>query len=93
MLRVIPQAKNFLERHARLAYEPKGEARPPHELAARASHSHYSRGEVPQGALDPDARDRRVSLIAANGRSSAMASTIDKFVIDVGTIGKHISRT
>jgi len=34
-----------------LAYQPKGEGRPPHELAARASRSHYARGQVPEGGL------------------------------------------
>jgi phage terminase large subunit GpA-like protein len=73
-----------------LAYEPKGEARPPHELAARASRSHYSRGEVPEGALvltlGIDCQlDRCEWQLIGHGEHYR------KFVIDIGTIGKHIS--
>jgi phage terminase large subunit GpA-like protein len=73
-----------------LAYQPKGDARPPHELAARASRSHYGRGEVPEGALiltcGVDVQLDRVEWqVIGHGEG------FRKFVIDVGVIGKHIS--
>ena len=71
-------------------YEAKGEGRPPEELAARAAKSHYARGEVPKGALiltlGVDCQlDRCEWQVIAHGEHNR------KFVIDVGTIGKHIS--
>ena len=71
-------------------YQPKGEARPPHELAARAARSHYARGEVPEGALiltlGIDCQLDRVEWqLIGHGEHYR------KYVIDIGTIGKHIS--
>ena len=71
-------------------YEAKGEGRPPEELAARAAKSHYARGEVPKGALiltlGVDCQlDRCEWQVIGHGEHYR------KFVIDVGTIGKHIS--
>ena len=71
-------------------YEAKGEGRPPEELAARAAKSHYARGEVPKGALiltlGVDCQlDRCEWQVIGHGEHCR------KFVIDVGTIGKHIS--
>jgi phage terminase large subunit GpA-like protein len=73
-----------------LAYQPKGEARPPHELAARSSRSAYGRGEVPEGALiltcGVDCQlDRIEWQVIGHGEG------FQKFVIDVGAIAKHIS--
>ena len=73
-----------------LAYQPKGDARPPAELAARAARSGYGRGEVPPGALiltlGVDVQlDRIEWQLIGHGEH------YKKFVIDVGTIGKHIS--
>lgn len=72
------------------AYQPKGEARPPAELAARAARSHYSRGEVPQGCLvltlGVDVQlDRCEWVLLGHGEH------FQKFVIDIGTVGRHIS--
>ena len=72
------------------AYQPKGEGRPPEELAARAARSPYARGEVPQGALvltlGIDCQlDRCEWQVIGHGEHYR------KFVIDVGTIGKHVS--
>ena len=72
------------------AYEAKGEGRPPEELAARAAKSHYERGAVPQGALiltlGIDCQlDRCEWVLLGHGEH------YKRFVIDCGTIGKHIS--
>jgi len=72
------------------AYQPKGTSRPPHELAARASQSSYARGQVPEGALiltlGVDCQlDRIEWQLIGHGEHYR------KFVIDIGTIGKHIS--
>ena len=72
------------------AWQPKGEARPPAELAARAARSPYARGEVPHGALvltlGIDCQlDRCEWQVIGHGEHYR------KFVIDVGTIGKHVS--
>jgi phage terminase large subunit GpA-like protein len=82
--------KTFWNDTLGLAYEPKGEARPPHELAARASRSQYARGEVPEGALvltlGIDCQLDRVEWqVVAHGEGYR------RFVIDIGTVGKHIS--
>ena len=71
-------------------FEDKGTARPPQELFARASRSHYARGEVPQGALiltcGIDVQLDRVELqVIGHGEY------YHKFVVDVATIGKHFS--
>jgi len=71
-------------------YEAKGEGRPPEELAARAAKSHYERGSVPQGALvltlGIDSQlDRIEWTLLGHGEQYR------RFVIDCGTIGKHIS--
>ena len=71
-------------------YEAKGEGRPPEELAARAAKSHYERGSVPQGALiltlGIDCQLDRVEwTLLGHGEHYR------RFVIDCGTIGKHIS--
>jgi phage terminase large subunit GpA-like protein len=73
-----------------LAFQPKGDARPPTELFARASQSSYSRGEIPEGSLvltlGVDCQLDRVEwLLLGHGEH------YQKFVIDCGTIGKHIS--
>ena len=70
-------------------YEAKGEGRPPEELAARAAKSHYERGSVPQGALiltlGIDVQLDRVEwTLLGHGEHYR------RFVIDCGTIGKHI---
>ena len=72
------------------AYEAKGEGRPPEELAARATKSHYERGSVPQRALiltlGIDVQlDRIEWTLLGHGEHYR------RFVIDCGTIGKHIS--
>jgi phage terminase large subunit GpA-like protein len=71
-------------------YEAKNEGRPPEELAARAAKSHYERGSVPQGALiltlGIDCQLDRVEwTLLGHGEHYR------RFVIDCGTIGKHIS--
>jgi phage terminase large subunit GpA-like protein len=71
-------------------YVDKGEARPPVELHARASQSHYARGEVPQGCLvltlGVDCQFDRVEwLLLGHGENYR------KFVVDCGMVGKHIS--
>jgi phage terminase large subunit GpA-like protein len=72
------------------AYQPKGDARPATELAVRAEMSHYARGEVPRGALvlalGVDAQLDRVEW-----QLIGFGEHYQKFVIDIGTIGKHIS--
>ena len=73
-----------------VAFRPRGEATPPVELAARASRSHYARGEVPEGALvltlGIDVQlDRLEWQLLAHGEGYR------RFVIDVGTIGKHVA--
>ena len=72
-------------------YEAKGEGRPPDELAARATKSHYATGTVPQGALISSRLASTVSLIASNGMLLGHGEHYRRFVIDCGTIGKHIS--
>jgi phage terminase large subunit GpA-like protein len=73
-----------------LAYQPKGDARPATELAARASQSHYARGTVPQDALvlclGVDCQLDRVEW-----QLIGFGEHYKKFVVDIGTIGKHIS--
>ncbi len=71
-------------------YEAKNEGRQPEELAARAAKSHYERGSVPQGALiltlGIDCQLDRVEwTLLGHGEHYR------RFVIDCGTIGKHIS--
>jgi phage terminase large subunit GpA-like protein len=71
-------------------YEDKGDARPPHELAARAERSHYARGQVPPGALiltlGIDCQlDHCEWLLLGFGEGYR------RFVIDCGTVLKHIS--
>jgi len=72
------------------AYEVQGTGRPWEELKARAAKSHYSRGTVPQGALiltiGVDCQLDRVEWVAlAHGRQ------FKRYVVDYGTISKHIS--
>jgi phage terminase large subunit GpA-like protein len=72
------------------AYQPKGDARPPTELAARAERSHYARGQVPQGALilalGVDCQlDRCECLLVGFGEGYR------RYVVDCGTVLKHIS--
>jgi phage terminase large subunit GpA-like protein len=73
-----------------VAYEPKGEARPPYELAARASRSHYARGEVPEGALILTL-GIDVQLDRCEWQLLGHGEHYQRFVVDVGVIGKHIS--
>jgi phage terminase large subunit GpA-like protein len=82
--------KTFSNDTLGLAYEPKGEARPPHELAARASRSHYSRGEIPEGALVLTL-GIDVQLDRCEWQVIGHGEHYRKFVIDVGTIGRHVS--
>lgn len=72
------------------AYQPKGEARPPQELAARASRSHYARGEVPEGALVLTL-EIDVQLDRCEWQLLGHGEQYQRFVVDVGVIGKHIS--
>ena len=72
------------------AFQPKGEARPPYELAARAARSHYARGEVPQGCLILTL-GIDVQLDRCEWQVLGHGEHYRKFVIDVGTIGRHIS--
>jgi phage terminase large subunit GpA-like protein len=72
------------------AYQPKGEGRPPEELAARAARSHYGRGQVPQGALILTL-GVDVQLDRVEWQLLGHGEHFRRFVIDVGTIGKHIS--
>ena len=72
------------------AFQPKGDGRPPTELAARAEQSHYSRGQVPEGALiltlAVDCQlDRIEWQLVGHGEG------FKRFVIDIGTIDRHIS--
>jgi phage terminase large subunit GpA-like protein len=73
-----------------IAYQPKGDARPASELAARASSSHYGRGEIPEGALvltlGVDCQLDRIEW-----QLVGFGEHYRRFVIDIGTIGKHIS--
>jgi len=72
------------------AYQPEGDGRPPSELAARASKSHYARGVVPEGALilccGVDVQIDRVEY-----QIVGFGEHYRKYVVDVGVIGKHIS--
>ena len=72
------------------AYETRGDGRPWQELADRAARSPYSRGIVPRGGLllmlGVDCQlDRVERQLVAFGREYR------RFVIDYGTIGKHIA--
>ena len=71
-------------------YETRGDGRPWQELADRAAKSGYSRGTVPKGALllmlGVDCQLDRVEWqIVGFGREYR------RYVIDYGTIGKHIA--
>ena len=72
------------------AYELPGTGRPPGELAARAARSHYTRGQVPQGALilvlaiDVQGDRCEWGLIGFGEHNR-------KYVIDIGTAPGHIS--
>ena len=72
------------------AYQPKGDARPPHELFARAERSTYSRGQVPPGALilalGCDCQLDRVEWLLLG-----FGEGYRRYVIDCGTVLKHIS--
>ncbi len=73
-----------------LAYQPKGDGRPPTELAARAERSSYSRGQVPEHALILTlAVD--VQLDRVEWQLVAHGEGFKRFVIDIGTIDRHIS--
>ena len=72
------------------AYEDKGDARPPTELAARAERRSYGRGQVPPGALvlalGVDCQlDRCEWLLLGFGEGYR------RYVVDCGTVLKHIS--
>jgi len=72
------------------AYETRGDGRPWEELAARAKQSNYQRGQVPKGALllmlGIDCQGGRVEWqLVGFGREYR------RYVVDYGTIGKHIS--
>jgi phage terminase large subunit GpA-like protein len=72
------------------AYEIKGTGRPWEELRDRATKSHYARGTVPRGALllflGVDCQLDRVEWqLVGFGREYR------RFVIDYGTVFKHIS--
>lgn len=72
-------------------YEMRGElGRPWQELKARAEKSHYQRGQVPKGALvltlGIDCQlDRIEWVLVGHGREYR------RYVVDYGTIGKHIA--
>jgi phage terminase large subunit GpA-like protein len=73
-----------------LAFQPKGDGRPPAELYARAERSHYARGQVPEGALiltlAVDCQlDRIEWQLLGHGEG------FRRFVVDIGTIYPHIS--
>jgi len=73
-----------------LAYEVVGSGRPWEQLRDRAARSHYARGVVPKGGLvltiGIDCQLDRVEWVAlAHGRQ------FKRFVVDYGTISKHIS--
>jgi phage terminase large subunit GpA-like protein len=73
------------------AYELRGElGRPWQDLKARAEKSHYGRGQVPKGALiltlGIDCQlDRIEWVLLGHGREYR------RYVVDYGTIGKHIA--
>lgn len=72
------------------AYETRGDGRPWEELRDRAAKSNYPRGTVPKGALllfcGIDCQIDRVEWqLIGSGEH------YQRFVIDCGTIGKHIS--
>jgi phage terminase large subunit GpA-like protein len=72
------------------AYEVQGTGRPWEELKARAAKSNYQRGVVPQGGLvltlGIDCQLDRIEWVAlAHGRQ------FRRYVVDYGTITKHIS--
>jgi len=72
------------------AYETRGDGRPWEELAARAKHSNYQRGHVPKGALllmiGIDCQGNRVEW-----QLVGFGPEYRRYVVDYGTIGKHIS--
>jgi phage terminase large subunit GpA-like protein len=72
------------------AYEARSDGRPWEELRDRALKSHYSRGEVPKGCLllflGLDVQlDRCEWVLIGCGQR------YQRFIIDIRTIGKHIS--
>jgi phage terminase large subunit GpA-like protein len=72
------------------AYETRGDGRPWEELRDRALKSHYGRGEVPKGCLllflGIDVQlDRCEWVLIGCGQR------YQRFIIDVGTVGKHVS--
>jgi phage terminase large subunit GpA-like protein len=71
-------------------YETRGDGRPWEELRDRAAKSHYLRGTVPKGALvltlGIDCQlDRIEWVLIGHGREYR------RYVVDYGTIGKHIA--
>jgi phage terminase large subunit GpA-like protein len=72
------------------AYETRSDSRPWSELRDRALKSHYGRGEVPKGCLllflgcDVQLDRCEWVLIGCGPR-------YQRFIVDAGTIGKHIS--
>ena len=72
------------------AYETRGDGRPWEELRDRALKSHYARGEVPKGCLllflGCDCQLDRIEWVLLG-----VGERYRRFVIDIGTIGKHIS--
>jgi phage terminase large subunit GpA-like protein len=72
------------------AYETRGDGRPFEELRDRALKSDYARGTVPKGALliflGIDCQLDRCEWVLLG-----VGERYRRFVIDIGTIGKHIS--
>jgi phage terminase large subunit GpA-like protein len=72
------------------AYETRGDGRPWEELRDRALKSHYARGEVPKGCfllfLGIDAQLDRCEWVLVG-----FGERYRRFIVDIGTIGKHIS--
>jgi phage terminase large subunit GpA-like protein len=72
------------------AYETRGDGRPWEEPRDRALKSHYSRGEVPKGCLllflGVDCQLDRCEWVLIG-----CGERYRRFVVDVGTVGKHIS--
>jgi phage terminase large subunit GpA-like protein len=72
------------------AYETRGDGRPWEELRDRALKSDYVRGQVPKGCLllflGIDAQLDRCEFVLLG-----VGERYRRYIIDIGTIGKHIS--
>jgi phage terminase large subunit GpA-like protein len=72
------------------AFETRGDGRPWEELRDRALKSDYARGTVPKGALllflGVDCQLDRVEWVLLG-----VGERYRRYVVDIGTIGKHIS--